>query len=47
MTNIDHFSRYVSVSVVEDLSMEAIIDTIMAHIFQYGNTKVIESQGAQ
>ena len=43
LTNIDHFSRYVSVSVGEDLSTETIINAIMAQVFRFGCTKVIES----
>ena len=43
LTNICHFSRYVSVSVVEDLSTEGIINAIMAHVVWFGRTKVIES----
>ena len=43
LTNICHFSRYVSVSVVEDLSTEAIINSIMGHIYRFGRAKVIET----
>ena len=43
MTTIYHFNRFVSLSVVEDLSTEAIINAIMAHVFRYRKTKVIES----
>ena len=43
VNNICHFSRYVSVSVVEDLSTEAIINSIMGHIYRFGRAKVIET----
>ena len=43
MTNICHFSRFISISVVEDLSTEALLNTFMGHVFRYGNTKIIES----
>ena len=39
MSNICNFSRYISISVVEDLSTEAILNTFMGHVFCYGNNK--------
>ena len=37
------FSPTLTILVVEDLSTEAIINAIMAHVFRFGRTKVIES----
>ena len=43
LTSIDHFSRYITLTVVESLSKESIINALKAHFNRYGKSKTIET----
>ena len=43
MCCIDHFTRYISLTAVETLSAESIINAFDQHFHRYGQTKICES----
>ena len=43
MTSICHFSRYLTITCVDSLSKESILNAFKLHFLRYGASKVIET----